>query len=411
MAINVIVFFSPITPAPLKAKIQSELRKSGASIMAPEDFLALAKQDSQILNQHTIVFVGSGGTENLIAAFLSEANLGSLIMLLSHEGNNSLPAAMESRAYLSAKGLQSRITHASLPKLVETLREWQDYSDMEYRIRSSRIGLVGKPSSWLISSHVNSSAVQRRWGSSIVEIPLTEITDARLDRGRGDTRVKFGDLAARAVFKDVADIDTNNAGLVVQALSDLVTRHKLNAVSVECFALLEKSGISGCCAMSRLNDVDGLTAGCEGDIPSMFTMMVAKYVTGQPVFMANVTDVDSDANSVVLAHCTVPVSMVVDYDLTSHFETGKSVAVRGRFRPQAVTLLKLWGEGLSEYWLSGGFIVENLTNRAACRTQVRVHVEKPVAYFLERSLANHHILILGDYSERLERFLSFALRK
>ena len=76
MAINVIAFFSPITPAPLKAKIQTELRKSGASIMAPEDFLALAKQDSQILSQHTIVFVGSGGTENLIAAFLSKANLG-----------------------------------------------------------------------------------------------------------------------------------------------------------------------------------------------------------------------------------------------------------------------------------------------------------------------------------------------
>ncbi|RDE12489.1 MAG: hypothetical protein C4K49_10005 [Candidatus Thorarchaeota archaeon] len=411
MAINVIAFFSPITPERSRVKVQGELRKSGVSVMSPEEFLVLANRDQVTLNQHNVVFVGSGGTESLIAAFLSRINLGPPIMLLSHDGNNSLPAAMETRAYLSVKGLQSRITHASLPKLVERLREWQDYSNMEHRIRSSRIGLVGKPSSWLISSHVIPSAVEETWGSSIVEIPLSEISGASADSDGEDTRVNLDDFAARAISKDVTDTDIRNAGLVARALLSLVNRHKLNAVTVECFALLEQSGISGCCAMSRLNDVDGLAAGCEGDVPSTFTMMVAKYATGQPAFMANVTDVDSDANSIVLAHCTVPVSLVSDYDLTSHFETGRSVAVRGRFIPQAVTLLKLWGNDLSEYWVSGGSIEENLTNSAGCRTQVRVHVEKPVTYFLERSLANHHILILGDYSERLDRFLSFALRR
>jgi L-fucose isomerase-like protein len=126
--------------------------------------------------------------------------------------------------------------------------------------------------------------------------------------------------------------------------------------------------------------------------------------------MANVTEVDQDENSIVLAHCTVPRSLTTAHEITTHFETDLSVALRGTIEPGPVTVLKIGGPDLSKWWVSGGEILENLRNDTGCRTQVRVHLNCPVSYFLDASLANHHILLLGDHAERIERFLKFALQ-
>jgi L-fucose isomerase-like protein len=87
------------------------------------------------------------------------------------------------------------------------------------------------------------------------------------------------------------------------------------------------------------------------------------------------------------------------------------VAIRGKVSPQRVTVLKIFGSDLSEYWISGGSIIENPENENACRTQIRVKLDKSVDYFLESSLANHHILVLGDYVRVFHDFLAFVFAK
>ncbi len=119
------------------------------------------------------------------------------------------------------------------------------------------------------------------------------------------------------------------------------------------------------------------------------------------------TSVDDEDNSAILAHCTVPTSIVQDYDLMTHFETNMSVGVRGRFKPQPVTVMKVFGDGLAEHWISSGYIIENLEDSDSCRTQIRIRFTEDVTYFLERSYANHHVVILGDHKDEFEEFFSF----
>jgi L-fucose isomerase-like protein len=126
--------------------------------------------------------------------------------------------------------------------------------------------------------------------------------------------------------------------------------------------------------------------------------------------MANVTEVDQDSNSAVFAHCTVPLGNVDSYEITSHAETGKSVGLRGQFKPQEVTIVKVFGNDLSQFWVSGGTIVENLRGEGNCRTQIRVSLEESVDYFLERPLANHHLIVLGEHVDLLREFLEFVFR-
>jgi L-fucose isomerase-like protein len=138
-------------------------------------------------------------------------------------------------------------------------------------------------------------------------------------------------------------------------------------------------------------------------------MMLAKFLTGQPAFMANVTEVDQDSNSATFAHCTVPLGIVDSYEVTSHAETGKSVGLRGQFKPQEVTIVKVFGPDLSQFWVSEGTLVENLRVEGNCRTQIRVSLKEPVDYFLEKPLANHHLIVPGEHAGLMSEFLEFVL--
>ncbi|MHA2141783.1 MAG: hypothetical protein ACXADC_06960 [Candidatus Thorarchaeota archaeon] len=93
----------------------------------------------------------------------------------------------------------------------------------------------------------------------------------------------------------------------------------------------------------------------------------------------------------------------------THYESGMSLGVRGTIDSQRITVLKVSGEELDRYWISSGDIIENLENETACRTQIRVKLDEPVNYFLEESLANHHIIILGDYAEEFRKFFSYVI--
>jgi len=168
------------------------------------------------------------------------------------------------------------------------------------------------------------------------------------------------------------------------------------------------TSISGCYSLSYLNNKEDFVAGCEGDIPATFTMLLSKLLTGTPAFMANVASIDQELNTAVFAHCTIPTSITEKYEITNHYETGMSVGVRGKLPLTEVTVVKVFGENLGIYWVSGGTIIDNLVNDKGCRTQIRVAMDEPVDYFLEESLANHHIIVLGDLQHDFVSFFEFV---
>ncbi len=399
MSVKIIPFFSEITPEDRVKSMIDQLSTSGAKIISPEDY----EKDTD----HSFFFVGSGGTERSIADFLTTNKLSGTISLLAHDTGNSLPAAMETRTFLQNNGIPARVMHAPFDELIERIKRWTFYIDILERIKNSRVGVVGKPSSWLIASDIDKNQVESVWGSTIEEYPLSGLIEKIDSELTEESKEVVKEFISSAKEVSVPEEDIVNAGHVTQAVLELVTANKLNAVTIQCFSLFEQTKITGCLALSRVNDIEQLVAGCEGDIPTTFTLMVAKLLTEDPAFMANVVEVDEQANTVVLAHCTSPTEILTEYDITTHFETGKSVAVKGVFDEQPVTLFKMFGKDLTDFWVSSGHIVENQYNECGCRTQVKIKLSEPVRYFLDDSLANHHVLLIGNYSDMISEFLSF----
>lgn len=97
---------------------------------------------------------------------------------------------------------------------------------------------------------------------------------------------------------------------------------------MSCFKLIEQTGTTGCLALSLLND-DGIIAGCEGDLQSIFTQLAVKVLTGKASFMANPSMINARTNEIVLAHCTVGIAQTEQYIIRNHFETEMGIGIQG----------------------------------------------------------------------------------
>ncbi len=359
--------------------------------------------------------IATGGTERSVLDAIAERRVShgdEVVTLVAHRAHNSLPAALETLAALHQHGGRGRIVFVSGDADADAPRLDEAVGDAEAirRFRSTRLGVVGGPSSWLVASSPTAEVVRRRWGPELVTVEPTRMIEL--------TRIPVvptGVLAER--FTKVADptrttVDDKAVGDAMgvrSALGDVLDDHALDAVTVRCFDLLGDPGTSGCLALASLND-DGIVAGCEGDVPSTLAMLLVRHLLDQPSWMANPANVDLDENQLVLAHCTVAPSMLDGFALDTHFESGKGVGISGHFASQPVTLLRLGGNDLDECWIVEGDIVDTGDDPDLCRTQVTVALSSGhVRELLERPLGNHIVLASGHHGERLRRWWTLAV--
>ena len=317
---------------------------------------------------------------------------------------NSLASALEISSWLRARGMKSEILHGELTEIIKRLFVMYNNFKAQRQISGSRIGVIGTPSSWLIASNVDYLLAKRRWGVEYIDVPLERVVEyynAISDEEVGDASAQ---LAGRALAcREATPDDMLKAMKVYRALKRIAEEEKLSALTLSCFRLIELTGTTGCPALSLLND-EGIIAGCEGDLQSVFTMLVVKTLTAQSSFMANPSMINARTNEIVLAHCTIGLKQTEKFILRSHFETNLSIGIQGLLPTGDVTLVKCGGECLDEYYLTTGTLTENTNYLNMCRTQVRVRLNSPADYFLRNPLGNHHILLHGNYETVFNEF-------
>ena len=243
-----------------------------------------------------------------------------------------------------------------------------------YHDRTLRLGVVGKPSDWLIASNVDYKDVLETMNLELVDVPIEEMTS-------------------------LGEVDPGMAGAeaVYQRLKEIVIKYNLQGVTLRCFDLLSTVKNTGCIALSKLND-EGIPAACEGDIPTLLTMMVCKRLTGELCFQVNPARINPDGE-MLFAHCTLPLKMTEKHEYTTHFESGIGVAIHGDLPTGDYTLVKLSND--MQRMLAVDVTLERCQYEPnLCRTQVWVKATPDVSeYFMTDPIANHHILIRGHHAK------------
>ena len=331
-----------------------------------------------------LILIQSGGSEGLFLDNFSK--LKAPYYLLTYGNNNSLAASLEILSYLKDNNLDGEVLHGSNEYIVDRVKSLAK-GEAKYRL-----GVIGKPSDWLIASAVNYDSAKRLHGIDLVDISIDEIR-TRYAENINDYNLTF----------DYDKDEIDKALRLHKVLEGVKTDYNLDGLTIRCFDLLGDLKTTACLSLALLNK-EGIVATCEGDIPTMVSMHILNKITGQRGFQANPSRIDVEGGKMILAHCTLPLDMADKFYLDTHFESGIGVAVKGYLKEEKVTIFKL-SRNLKDYFVTSGRILRNLEESNLCRTQIEVAVDNSINYFLTRPYGNHHVVIYGDHVEEIHEYM------
>lgn len=378
---------------------------------------------------NALIFVRTGGTEGTFREVFHL--ISGPVTMLTSGSSNSLAASMEILSFLRRQGREGRILHGSPEGIARQIAAWGETVQTSSRSSevnclnycytpfvhpadvclSARYGVIGRPSDWLIASDPDREALLSLLDATLVDIPIDELIE--------ETQLVLKETPTTALYamlvgcEEVAQPTDLRASLpcalaIYVALKHIIERYALSGLTVRCFDLLDTLHNTGCLALAMLN-AEGFPAACEGDIPALISMAVARRATGVNGFQANPSRIDPDRGNMVFAHCTAPLDILRRYAFDTHFESGIGVAIRGEMNEGPVTLFKL-SPNLDECFICEGMLTDNLHETHLCRTQLQLHMEGVADYFLRHSIGNHHIILPGYHAASLKRALGCRLK-
>lgn len=326
-----------------------------------------------------LIYVRTGGTEGIFRRLLPELQSKSLrpFYLLTSGKSNSLAASMEILSFLRQHNIGGEIIHGNSDYMTRRIQLLSKVEEARRSLFGTRLGIIGAPSDWLISSHADKAKVKECLGMELIDIPMQELFD-----------------------------EIGESKQIYQALKVLINRYRLQGFTLRCFDLLTTVKDTGCMALAKLNS-EGYVAGCEGDVPAMLSMMIVRSLLGVSGFQANPSRIDPETGELLFAHCTIPLDMVERYELDTHYESGIGTGIRGYMKEGPVTIFKVSGN-LSRHFIAEGELVRNESRPDLCRTQQVIRLaDKSLtnSYFLTNPIGNHHIIMPGHCQELLEQLV------
>ena len=333
-----------------------------------------------------VLFFLTGGSEQ---AAMKHVSRGHFYILIGSQHDNSYASATEVKAYLNALNIPSILLDEEDHETSSELCNFLKIKKTMKSLKGQRLGLIGQVSDWLISSTIPSDLLETKFGIELIQIPW-------------HTMAHYSECKPSSLFLDSFSgekhVDLTNTAKVCELLSSTIKKYELDAITVECFPMVQKDGVTACLPLAYFNN-DGIPAGCEGDITSIVGMMLCKELTGIVPWMANINKVSHE--KCIFSHCTIAPDLVSGFAVTTHFETGKGTAIEGNFKGDLVTIFRLDNK-LRNAFIASALITSRPKSVTACRTQIEVRLTgNEVKLLRDQPLGNHHLIFPGDCKKLL----------
>jgi L-fucose isomerase-like protein len=363
------------------------------------------------------VFIASGGSEEKFMQIID--GLPKPIIIISDSYNNSLPAALEICSRLERDNII--FEHINIPLVIndkqikflqEELSQVLIIQNALIRLTKYRIALIGGESPWLISSDIEKHNIEEKYGVSFISFDTDVIADEFHKTDCDDKESNH--LIMKIKESKVSCLDDKSiceAVKLYNVLKNLAISYSLNALTVKCFDFLYSCKTTACLALAILND-RGITCGCEGDIPALWSMILSREVCRSVSFMANPSSLEKESGCIDFAHCTIPLSMGNRTFFTTHYESNSGVGIKSFVHEGEYTIFKNGSRNLDRFYCYNGKILKNTNIKERCRTQVRFKFEniEEIDDYLSQHIGNHTILIPGNHHKILTKYAKYITK-
>jgi len=348
-------------------------------LISPENYI-LVESNADIL------FFLSGGSEN---AARKQVSAGNFYLLIGSKHDNAYASATEVKAYLNENNISSLLMDEEEQETIDFLEHYHTIKKALGTLKHQKLGLIGKVSDWLISSQIPAELMESKFGIELVTISWSELNHY----SKYEAAEKL--MAAFPGSK----VDLTETAKVSGMLTQIIRKNTLDAITVECFPMVQRDGVTACLPLAHLNN-EGFPAGCEGDLTSITGMMLCKELTGIVPWIANINKVTESV--CIFSHCTIAPDLITDLSVKTHFETGKGTAIEGNFKNDLITIFRI-NNSLNTAFIATATVSGRPKLPTACRTQIEVKLTaKEVKLLREKPLGNHHLILPGDYAKLLQ---------
>ena len=186
----------------------------------------------------SLILIQSGGSEGLFLKQLPK--LKEPFYLLTYGNNNSLAASLEILSYIKDNNLNGEVLHGNTDYLKERIQTLIN--------KKTRLGVIGKPSDWLIASNVNYSDALTLHNIELVDIDIEQVVDYYNKEPSIDTNEY-----------DYNKQEIDKALRLHNALAKIKDENKVSGLTIRCFSLLDKLNTTSCLSLSLFNK-NGITA-------------------------------------------------------------------------------------------------------------------------------------------------------
>lgn len=343
-------------------------------LISPENY-SLTESDPDVL------FFLSGGSELLAT---KQVSAGNFYMLIGSQYDNSYASATEVKAYLNEMNFPSLLLDEEEPETPAILNDFLAVKQAIKNLKGQKLGQIGQVSDWLVSSAVSPAVLIAKLGIQLNVIPWSELAH-------------FSEFKTSASFLEsfngTTKMDLTKTAKVSEMLADTIQKRNLDAITVECFPMVQKDYVTACLPLAKFNN-EGIPAGCEGDLTAIAGMMLCKELTGIVPWIANINKATDEV--CMFSHCTIAPGLVSGFSVKTHFETGQGTAIEGDFKGDRITIFR-FDKTLSKAFIASANITGRPKLRTACRTQIEVKLNaNEVKLLRESPLGNHHLIFPGD---------------
>ena len=270
------------------------------TIDSPDESVAAGRKLAES-HVHAVALAATSWFEDyLVVDLVEECNTPVFLWALPGMETGALCGTQQVSAYLKHLGVPYDGAYGPFESRTTQLqaRSFLRASALKHRLRRARIGLAGHRVAGMTETSVSEFALKSAVGPRIVPLDLPHLIEAAKAVPEKEAARRWKELVRRAARCQVSEADGLGAIKFYIAIRELVSRHRLDALTIGCYPHLMGQP---CLAASLLAD-HGIPLSCEGDVNGAVGQILLTLLTGQPTHNTDWLDPLEDG-SVVFTHC------------------------------------------------------------------------------------------------------------
>jgi L-fucose isomerase-like protein len=276
-------------------------------------------------------------------------------------------------------------------------------------LRGARVGVIGAPPEGFHTCSYDAVALERIAGVEVGKHSLSEI----FSRASG-IEAELVSEVRRETAARVENLDElepaplEKSFRVFAALSDLAREHRYAGLAVRCWPeFFTEYGCAACGAMAMVSS-RGTPCACEADVYGNVSSLMLQALSEDPVFMADLVDLDAASDTAVFWHCGLAAAPLADPAqrprATVHSNRLQPLLNEFALRPGRISIARLsQSKGRTRLFVGGGEMLRR--PRSFSGTSGVVRFDRPAGEVLDvvmgEGLEHHFSLAYGEHRPAL----------